>query len=75
MREHYPDADIEQEYSVEKAVQRLRKKRNQDAVYALNNYPYKETGVNPTAAVESLKQPCQPVEQNGMTVYAPIIEF
>jgi len=74
MREHYPDADIEQEYKTEKAKQRAYKRELKKIKGASSSVRLEET-LKPTAAVESLKQPCQPVEQNGMTVYAPIIEF
>jgi len=76
MREHYPKADIEQEYRIEKALQKLRKKRKQVAqqIISTYNHPYlktKDNTIHPDDFIKSLKTPCQPMEINGMTVYSP----
>ena len=73
MREHYPKANIEHEYSIEKAVQRLRNKRLKREVAFNHNKtsPTATQHIHPDDFIKSLKTPCQPMEINGMTVYSP----
>lgn len=73
----YEDADIEKEYSIEKAVQRLRKKRMQKEIFAYKatKYHTENDKINADSLAVSLKSGCQIVEHGNMTVYAPVIAF